>query len=454
VKPSSAHALLAAGLLLAGLMILPRLSRPDRPGPTVLFVVLDTVRADRTSLCGYDKPTTPVLDSLLAQGATVSCGAIAPGAWTLPSHASFFTGLPVWEHGATLAAGGGVGQKLFSFSVHPLPATLPTMAETLRDRGFATALLSENSVVGKKTGLSRGFNYVRSRYRCGKSAEGWLYPELRKLLDHFDGDPRPLFLMVNSCQAHDRRAGAPAWVGWVEHHEGSSFREEAARAFLHGELSPEEETRWLGELSDAYDWGVHRADESLGHVLRALADDGRLDHGLRLVVTSDHGEMLGEHRRIDHMEYLWEPVARVPLLVLDTEKPIHLPDQLTGIAVHDLVVDGRLPDPLPAPIAVSAPSRGRPRQVWTEGWQPTAHAASYAGPDKRMVIDGADLAIDLSTDPGERRPAPAPDDARQRRLHALYDRVQERAGQMGAADTEALLQQLGYVDADATPPAE
>lgn len=443
--------LVVATVLLLGVAALAagaweRLRPVVRDRPTVLFVVLDTVRADRTSICGYDKPTTPVLERLVAQGATVSCGTIAPGAWTLPSHASFFTGLPVWEHGATLAAGGGVGQALFSFSVHPLPPDVPTLAEAFRDQGYATALLSENSVVGKQTGLGRGYNVIRSRYRCGKPADGWLLPQLDRLLDRLERDPRPLFLTVNSCQAHDPRSGAPADIDWLEHHAPASFRKEQARAYLHGELSPEEEARWLAEVSDAYDWSVFLADQSLGEVLDRLHARGFLEPGLRLVVTSDHGEMLGEHRRIDHMEYLWEPVARVPLLVLDTAGPVALPEQLAGVAVHDLVLHGRLPDPLPEVAAASAPARGRPSQVWTPGWTPTAHAAHWQGADKRMVVDGVDLALDLAADPGEQAPAPAPADERQALLHDRYDAVQQRAGEAGAGQTEELLRELGYVE--------
>lgn len=420
--------------------------RPERTEPTVVFVILDTVRADRLGACGYDKPTSPVLDSLVRQGASIACGAVAPGAWTLPSHASFFTGLPVWEHGSTLAAGRDVGEALFSFSVHPLPPELPTLAEAFSDRGYATALLSENSVVGPKTGLDRGYGWVKSRYRCGKSREGWFDPRLEELLAEHRRDPRPLFLTVNSCQAHDPRSGAPEDVDWLEHHEKSSFRREEARAFIHGELDPEAEARWLAELSDAYDWSVFLADQHLGHLLARLEAEGWLEPGLRLVVTSDHGEMLGEHQLIDHMEYLWEPVARVPLLVLDTEGPVALPEQLSATAAHDLVLHGRLPEPLPEVAAVSAPSRGRPSQVWTEGWTPTAHAAHWEGDSKRMVVDGADLALDLTADPAELSPAPAPADARQELLHSRYDLIQARAGESGARGTEELLRELGYVE--------
>ena len=412
--------------------------------PTVVLVVLDTVRADRTSICGYGKPTTPILERLVAAGATVSCGAVAPCAWTLPSHAGFFTGLPVWEHGATLA--GAEGKQVFSFSVHPLPDDVPTLAEQLGARGYATTLVSENSVVSRKTGLARGFQDVRVRYRCGKPAEEWLYPKLDQALDEVAHDPRPLFLAVNICQAHDPRTGAPEAIDWLDHHDPTSFRGKAARRFLAGEMSDTELNAWLATLSDAYDWSAWSADLALGRVLRRLDEEGRTEHSLRLVVTSDHGEMLGEHGRIDHMEYLWEPVARVPLLVLSDGEPVALPEQVSGPVVHDLVLDGRLPDPLPDAAAASAPSLGRPKPPWSDDVPPTSMAASWEGNSKRLVVDGRDLSVDLAADPGEVHPQPAPDDARQKLLRERYAIVQERAATAGSAETEDLLKELGYVE--------
>ena len=66
--------------------------------PTVIFVVVDTLRADRTSLCGYAHPTTPKLEALVERGASYACNSHAPSTWTLPSHATFFTGLGSEDH--------------------------------------------------------------------------------------------------------------------------------------------------------------------------------------------------------------------------------------------------------------------------------------------------------------------------------------------------------------------
>ena len=437
--------LLALGVTVAGAAA-AWLNRAElAPEPTVVFVVLDTVRADRLSVCGYDKPTTPVLEQLVARGATITCDAYAPGAWTLPSHASFFTGLPVWEHGAVMATG-GEGQALFDHAVHPLSEDLPTLAERMAERGYATVLLSENSVVGPKTGLDRGYELVQSWYRCGQPSPGYLHPELDRLLGELAEDPRPLFLTVNICQAHAPRSGAPEGIEWLDHHAPARVGDRMARRFLHGEMTPEQQAAWLAELSDAYDWSVFLADQALGRVLQQLVASGRADGGIRLVVTSDHGEMLGEHGVVEHMEFLWEPTARIPLVMLSESEPVALPEQVSGLVVHDLVLNGLLPEPLPDITAVSAPVHSRRRPPWPDDRPPTPMAAHWSQSSKRMIIDGSDHQIDLVADPDELVLNPAATDASQARLRERYDVVQEQSSQAGDPGTHGLLQELGYVE--------
>ena len=83
--------------------LMTRLFHAHPSEPTVILVVLDTVRADHLSVCGYSRPTTPFLASLLQKGAHISCGGVSPAAWTVPSHASLFTGVDVPTHHADFA---------------------------------------------------------------------------------------------------------------------------------------------------------------------------------------------------------------------------------------------------------------------------------------------------------------------------------------------------------------
>ncbi len=101
-----------------------RVKLAQKSGETIIFIVVDTLRADRTSLCGYALPTTPTLERLAANGASFTCDAHTPASWTLPSHASFFTGRDVSEHGA--GSGGG-------------PASLPWGGVTPLGEEFETS---------------------------------------------------------------------------------------------------------------------------------------------------------------------------------------------------------------------------------------------------------------------------------------------------------------------------
>ncbi len=110
--------------------------------PNVIFVVMDTLRADRTSLCGYMHPTTPKLEELVERGASYACNSHSPSTWTLPSHATFFTGLGPEDH---QAGSGGNTKGMTWGSVTLLGPRWPTLAEEMAARGyrFSTSALKE-----------------------------------------------------------------------------------------------------------------------------------------------------------------------------------------------------------------------------------------------------------------------------------------------------------------------
>jgi len=111
--------------------------------PNVVLIVLDTLRGDRLSCMGYNRPTTPHIDAIAAQG-TLYTHAFSTCFWTLPAHASLFTGLHPLQAGAT------------SETLH-LPADNTTVAEALSGAGYRTAAYVCNSWVSKERGFSQGF---------------------------------------------------------------------------------------------------------------------------------------------------------------------------------------------------------------------------------------------------------------------------------------------------------
>jgi hypothetical protein len=429
---------------------------PDRPA--VVFVVMDTVRADRLSACGHDRPTSPTLEALVAQGATLRCDAVAPGSWTIPSHASFFTGLPVQDHGAHFT---GSGEDIAGLVIRPLPDGVPTLADQMAAAGYQTTAVSGNKVVRAESGLDRGF----SSFRAAPWGSWWrgdsLLDPLRDALRELDDDDGPLFLFVNIFDAHDPWSAVPEGHPWLPARPGSllffAFHPGTEQIdpdgpwqrYVQGRMSAEEAAALREDVTDRYDLGVWKADRTLGRVIDTVRAHGWADAGMRLVVTSDHGEFLGEQGLLRHGRYLWEGNQQVPLLVLDDAGPVDLPAQPSGLVVPALVRDGRVPDEPPQAQAVAFPD-----QLW---WAQSGHrlggstsAALWDGPDKVVWMDGVSFRVARSqeADLAARRPL-LPTDPLAGPLATLADAAQASGSRDLAVAPEMLelLQAAGYLEA-------
>ena len=324
---------------------------PSAAAPNVLLIVLDTVRADHLSLYGYDRPTTPALERWARRGILFS-EARATAPWTLASHASLFTGR--WPH--------ELGVRWMT----PLGTTVPTLAEHFGSRGYATAGFVANLIYcSYDTGLDRGFthyeDYVLERLMALRTASliDQAVTELSALSGLVDAGPfRSLRAAIGRSffpreQRKDAGAINRAFVGWL------SQRPEPARPFFaflnymdaHSPyvlppgaahrfgLKPESRDdfqllnrhwdsidklrlapRYRALRADSYDNCIAHLDEGLGKLLDELAGRGVLDRTL-VIVTSDHGEGLGEHGLFDHGESLYRTEIRVPLLIVPPAAP-------------------------------------------------------------------------------------------------------------------------------------
>ncbi len=422
-------------------------SRPAPDRDLVVLVVLDTIRADHLSLCGHSRPTSPALEAIAAAGASVRCDAQAPGTWTLPSHASYFTGLPVVEHGAHFGPGGR--RMLWDVTVFPLDARAPTLAEQMAAAGYRTAAVSANPVVSSETGLTRGFEIVRRAGSFGELYGERLERALEQTLDQVAED-EPLFLFLNVADAHHPWPAIPQGLDWVPERAGMTYGikqpDSPWRRYMAGEMAEEEAAELREHSTDLYDWGVRRADRTLAGALEVLRRRGRLAGDHRIVITSDHGEFLGEHGLTGHCCYPYEAVTRVPLLVLDSSGSPQLPGPVSALHAFHLARDGALP-PVPAPlVSVGFPSPNMIEHVGRLGHE--LAVASWSGTRKSLWIEDRRLAFDLETDPDELRPLPAggPD--------ALLDslaaaaRASHTRGAAARADAAAVehLEALGYVE--------
>jgi hypothetical protein len=437
--------------------------------PTVVLVVYDTTRADHTSLCGYERPTTPTLQALAAKGAFTSCDARTPGTWTLPTHASYFTGLSVPEHGAdnvevpreaqassgaVLVGGdyGGTGPTVWL--AQPLPDDVTTLAEVFRDRGYQTVAVSPNSVVGAELGLAQGFDHVvdvpRESSDPRRAFPADPLPDVARRLAALDRT-RPVFLYVNLFFAHDPWPAVPDGLGWVPPREPVVYDRTSPgdpwSAYQKGELAGEARDAFVARIRDAYDWGIRRDDDALGRLLADLERWGWAAAGLRVAVVGDHGEMLGEHGLLGHGSVTFEGNTRVPVVLYDTAgSPPPRADPMNTIEVYDFLRDGRLSGARPVV------SFGLP--VWSsaiieEPELRMRNVAIWDGPRKLLWNEGKTEAYDLVADPDELHPLPTTPDE-QARLDAEAARLDRFLGGTSADPKVVdLLKAAGYVEDEA-----
>ena len=292
--------------------------------PNVLLIVLDTVRAMDLGLYGYDRPTTTELRAWASRGVTYRRAfSVAP--WTLPSHASMFTGRLVHEMSADWMV--------------PLDDQWPTLAETLARRGYATAGFSGNTdYVSAEVGLARGFahfdDYSLTPGLILRSAALGRAVGRNQLIRRIIGNDRLL-----------GRKDAPeisrAFLNWIQDREGRPWFAflnyyDAHRPyqppapfdtmFASAETRPDPRfrqdedpkhpwtTRDARNFIAAYDGAIAYLDAELGKLFAELERRGEFGRTL-VIVTSDHGEEFGEHRLYDHGHSLYQPALHVPLLL-------------------------------------------------------------------------------------------------------------------------------------------
>ncbi len=272
-------AVLAAPSLLLTLACSPRTggtaSSPATPGAPVVLISIDTLRSDRLPAYGYKKVRTPHLDRFAAD-AWLFEKAWAPTPMTLPSHTSMLTGMLPPEHGVRNNSG-----FVFRGDLHP---SLPRL---LKDQGYATGAAVSTYVLRRETGLGALFDYYEDSVS--------VTPGVATVRYQRPGEKTAIFAKE-----------------WIAAHAGGPFF-----FFFHifEPHSPyEPAARFLAEYGATYDAEVATADAIVGDVLEQLRSLGLYEKAI-VVVTSDHGEGLGEHGEDQHSLLLYREAIQVPLLV-------------------------------------------------------------------------------------------------------------------------------------------
>jgi arylsulfatase A-like enzyme len=345
---------------------------PPPGSPNVLLIVMDTVAASHLSLHVYDRPTSTTLVELAGRAIRFD-SARATSSWTLPSHASMFTGR--WFH------------ELSVGWFTPLDQAPPTLAEFLGDRGYATAgFVANTGYCAADSGLSRGFtqyqDFIFPELTALKTAvlvsralmrmhaivffsEDWLesaglLPHVERLMWSLDGDrkgaaavncelldwlsrrarpERPFFAFLNYNDAHYPYELPPGRL----HRFGAEPSDSYQRFLI-------QQWGWLDKktlspvgvafAADAYDDCIADLDEQLGKLVDLLDRSGVLERTW-LIISSDHGESFGEHDSLFcHGVSLYDTELHVPLLIIPpagsatgqaVKEPVSLRDLATTI---------------------------------------------------------------------------------------------------------------------------
>jgi arylsulfatase A-like enzyme/Tfp pilus assembly protein PilF len=410
----------------------PRWARalfPPKAPRNLLLVSIDTLRADHLGCYGYAGAQTPRLDALAGSGLRfVQATTVVP--LTLPAHSSLMTGtFPAW-HGVRDNGGFYLGDDQV------------TLAETLRDKGYRTGGFVGAFVLDRRWGIAQGFERFYDDFDLDKfsSAPG------------MDAIQRPGSEVVDKALewlGQDRERPFFAWVHLYD---------------PHAPYEPPEpfRSRFPRTAIGAYDGEIATSDWLVGRLLDALRDDGRLDDTL-VVVSGDHGEMLGEHGEQTHGFFVYDAAVHIPLIMAGPGLPAReVKDQVRILDVMPTVLAllG-----VPAPRTVQGVSllplaRGLSLRLvaHTESWYPRYH---YGWSELNSLQDGRYKYIraprpelyDLASDPHETRDLSPAETTRlatlDRALSGLLARTTSAAAAKGPSavdsDTAERLAALGYV---------
>lgn len=329
--------------------------------PNVIVIVVDTLRADHLSSYGYERDTSPFMDSLAAEGVRYE-NAIAPSSWTQPVHASMLTGRYTYETHA---------------ETQPLDDTYPTIGEVMQANGYRTGAFSANTLFfTRRQGHGRGFLHFEDNYQSvpdaflNSSLYGFLFDfyGLRKALNYegvptrvlatdindsvlrwLDKDDKPFFVVMNYFDVHDpytppepyrsKYASVPNPGGLI-----NGFMERYSPS-----LTPEQ----IQSEIDAYDGSIAYVDDQIRAFFGELKARGLLENTI-VIVTSDHGESFGERGFFQHSASLYLEEIHVPLIVwgpgrVPAGRTVDAPVTLTSLPSTVLSLVDAADDPFPGP---------------------------------------------------------------------------------------------------------
>ena len=286
--------------------------KKNNPRPNVIFLLVDTLRADFVGTYGAKHPT-PVMDMLASQGVKFE-NAYAPSSWTVPSIASIFTGMYPQKHGLV----DGVAVHVQVFKQQRMPDQYETLAESFKKAGYTTFCVTTNAHLDTQYGYDAGFDHFAMYKFQGASVLEHGVEQWKGLLEQAS-KTTGYFLYVHWIDPHHPYAPQEPYISRIR----PDYLEKVGRTL--DDIGPEklremgyfkDYPETLSVLKDVYNSEVLAADDSVGKVLKMLPDVGRS----MIVFTSDHGEAFNEHKSMLHGYDLFQETLHVPLFLIYPDK--------------------------------------------------------------------------------------------------------------------------------------
>ena len=314
-----------------------KVAPPTVAKPNVILIVIDTARADHFSAYGYDHPTTPNIDALARDSVRfVNAHSVAP--WTLPAHMSMFTGLLPGQHGATWDAFSGPPEMSVREMVSrrfQLSQPERMLTSRLKTAGYRTWGISTNPWVSFRTGFGAGFDSFIEVWRRSSNFEQFY----AKLPSGLKNDPvldqtatgqsivffkhkfvtnfteEPFFVFFNFTDTHFPYVPPDNFIYKFNGNPDVFARisrqpEEFTELALLGGYKPFD----LKEMIPFYDAELNYVDFMIGNLIDWLRSRNLYDETL-IIITSDHGEHLGEDGRFSHQLSIEQELLSVPLII-------------------------------------------------------------------------------------------------------------------------------------------
>lgn len=279
----------------------PVIYTPQPKTKNVILVSLDTLRADHVGCYGYPRNTSLNLD-LLAEDSAVFLNTFASSPWTLPSHASLFTGLNCINHQVYYN-----GQKI--------DPSILTLADVLREHSYFNGAITGGGFVSGSFGFNKGFDsyHVSGNLNASDSAHKIWEASQNWIRRHKD---RNFFLFIHTYQIHTPYVSPPPYNEYflAEDSEYKQFYQREFRFYQENRYSSVTD-KLRQNIIDLYDAGIHYTDEVL---IRAMIEELKtlkIYDNTMVIILSDHGEEFYEHKAWAHGHSVYNETIKVPLII-------------------------------------------------------------------------------------------------------------------------------------------